>query len=312
MPYTLIFFSSSQIALPVFEVLAKDARFKILGLFSQPKRASGRGLEEKESAIKQKALKLGIPVFQPEKLAQDMPLLGRFKKDRPDLLLSFAYGQWISEAWLTLPKIAALNVHPSLLPKYRGPSPLQAAIWNGDSETGISLMKMVKEMDAGPIAAQIKLPLTKHTTTNLLAEEVASKTAEWLPDCLVNVAEQGDAIFKAQDETQVSFCQKIEKKDGELNFKKSAEELHRQFRATISWPGVYTFFEGQRLKIVDMEIGSEALEPGRVKCEKHCILIGTADGSLQVKQLQLEGKKSLHADQFILGQKNFCSTFLPS
>lgn len=311
-PYTLIFFATSDIALPLFKAMATDSRFKILGLVCQPDKPSGRGMKMELPPTKHLALQFGIPVFQPERLSQDSSLLSQFQENPPDFLLTFAYGQLIPDTWLTLPKIVPLNVHPSLLPLYRGPSPIQYALLNGERETGISLMKMSKAMDEGPLAAQIVYPIPPHATSGTLFAELGEQAAQFIPDALIQVADRGESIFKEQDHSKATFSKKIEKEDGRIDFKKSADEIFKQFCAFTPWPGIFTTYKGQRLRFCEVEPSSEVLSPGQVKCDKHFIFIGTSDGSLKVRQVQLEGKKIQYVDTFILGQADLCSSSLPS
>ena len=254
----------------------------------------------------------GLPVYQPEKLSKDEVLLETLKKNPPDFILTFSYGQILNEAWLSLPRLAPMNVHPSLLPKYRGPTPPQAALLNGDAETGLSLIKMTKGMDEGPIAFQEKMAIAPHMTSTLLFDEFARLAAEKIPDALMAIAEQGEQIFKEQDESQATYCKMTEREDGRINFQEPAAKIMNRFRAYTPWPGLFTTYLGKRLKILDLEMTEDAIEPGKVKCEKHVILVGTSDGALKLKSLQLEGKTVLHPEAFILGQPAFCSSVLPS
>ncbi|MEK9160308.1 MAG: methionyl-tRNA formyltransferase [Patescibacteria group bacterium] len=304
-PRTLIFFSTGEISIPLFQALLNDARFKVLGLVCQPDRGEPR-------AIKKLAVEKGLPVYQPEKLSKDEVLLETLKKNPPDFILTFSYGQILNEAWLSLPRLAPMNVHPSLLPKYRGPTPPQAALLNGDAETGLSLIKMTKGMDEGPIAFQEKMAIAPHMTSTLLFDEFARLAAEKIPDALMAIAEQGEQIFKEQDESQATYCKMTEREDGRINFQEPAAKIMNRFRAYTPWPGLFTTYLGKRLKILDLEMTEDAIEPGKVKCEKHVILVGTSDGALKLKSLQLEGKTVLHPEAFILGQPAFCSSVLPS
>ncbi|OGJ45042.1 methionyl-tRNA formyltransferase [Candidatus Peregrinibacteria bacterium RIFCSPLOWO2_02_FULL_48_14] len=313
MPYTVIFFASSEIALPLLKTMAVDSRFKIKALITQPDKAAGRDGELKKPNVTHDAESLGLRILQPEKLSLEVALFQEIQENPPDFFLTFAYGQLIPESWLALPRIAPINVHPSLLPKYRGPSPIQAAILNEDCETGITLMKMTKEMDSGPIANQEPLNIPNHSTINTLFELLGNLAAEKVPDWTFTLAQKKpEEQFCEQDHSKATFVKKIEKEDGRLDFQKSAEEIFRQFRAFISWPGVFTLFKGKRLKLLELEPSSDVLEPGKVHCDKHSITIGTSDGSLKIKRLQLEGKNALYAEHFILGQPEFCSAELPS
>lgn len=309
---TLVFFSTSSLGVPLLKSLSEDGRFKILALITQPDQEVGRAKHISEPICKVVARSLGIPVYQPEKLSKDLELLKLIKNWNPDFFLSIAYGQLLSEAWLKVPKIGALNVHPSLLPLYRGPSPIQSALSNGDEVTGLTLMKMEKEMDTGPIAFQISYLIPAHATAGFLFDDLAELAAKTIPESILEVRKNGYSIFKEQNENQATFSKMIEKEDGRLNFQRSAHELFNQFRAYTPWPGVFTTYRGKRLKFLDLEWNDRALEPGRIYCEKHELCVGTADGALRIKQIQLEGKDPLHVDAFIRGQPEFCSSFLPS
>jgi methionyl-tRNA formyltransferase len=258
------------------------------------------------------AERLEIPVYQPVKLSDDKNLLQLFKLNPPDFLITFAYGQLLSEDWLSLPKKEALNVHASILPRYRGASPISAAILNGDEKTGVSLMKMVKEMDAGPVAFCHEIIIAPNMTANLLADEIADLAAKTIPEDLILLANSPENLFKVQDVNRATFTKKISRENGELDFKKSADEILRMFRAFIPWPGIYTFFNGKRLKFIDIEKSDETLLPGEVKVIQKKVFVGTSDGSLFLKQLQMEGKNSVYADQFLLGCPGFKDAVLPS
>ena len=311
MPYTVVFFSSSEIALPLLNAIHSDSHFKISGLICQPDKPAGRGGELRPPEMKHAALKLEIPVYQPEKLSLDTELFSRFQDDLPDFFLTFAYGQLIPVSWLALPRIAPLNVHPSLLPHYRGPSPIQTALLNGDKETGVTLMKMVKEMDAGPIAGQVHYTIPEHSTSSTLFDDLGRETAGFVPDLIAKIAED-PSLWVEQNANEITMTKKIEKDDGRIDFKKSAQEIFRQFRAYTPWPGIFTTYQGKRLKLSELEPCDEVLEPGKIRCDKHNLLIGTSDGALRVKQVQLEGKNVLYVDQFMIGQAEFCSASLPS
>ncbi|MEK6900538.1 MAG: methionyl-tRNA formyltransferase [Nanoarchaeota archaeon] len=210
MPCTLIFFSTGEISIPLFQILLEDSRFKILGLVCQPDRGE-------ERAIKKLAEASGIPISQPEKLSKADELFETLSIVRPDFLLTFSYGQILTEKWLGLALIAPLNVHPSLLPKYRGPTPAQAALLNGDTESGLSLIKMTKGMDEGPIAFQEKMRIEAGTTCDELFTQFAELAAKKIPDAILRVAEKGDATFKDQDSAQASYCKMTNREDGRID-----------------------------------------------------------------------------------------------
>ncbi len=304
-PCTLIFFSTGEISIPLFQTLSKDERFKILGLICQPDKGE-------ERAIKKLAMASGIPVYQPEKLSKDDALFETLSENRPDFLLTFSYGQILSEKWLNLARIAPLNVHPSLLPKYRGPTPPQAALLNGDSESGLSLIKMTKGMDEGPIAFQEKIAIPDDMTCDKLFEAFASLAAEKIPNAVLEVMEKGDAAFTGQDESQATYCKMTNREDGRIDFNETAEKIFNRFRAYTPWPGIFTTYEGKRLKLLEVEKSEEDLTPGKVVCVGGMVLLGTSKGTLQLKSVQLEGKKAVTIEAFLPGQPKFCGAQLPS
>ena len=318
-PYSLLFLSGAEISLPLLRALAKDPRFQICGVICQPDKPVGRTMEIKCPAPKTLAEKLGVEVFQTEKLSADGALFSHFKTSRPDIILTFAFGQILNEDWLKLPKFA-LNVHASLLPKYRGASPISAAILNGDTVTGLAVMKMEAAMDKGPVAFIHEIEIPPHMTTGLLHDEVAEVAAKVVPDEIVKLMEalnEARDLFKEQDESQATYTKKMTREDGMVNFKEPAELILRKFRAYSPWPGLYTFFKGKRLKFVDIEKTETNstemfLAPGEIKVDGKKVYIGTSDGSILLKMLQLEGKDSVYSEQFLLGYPDFSGATLPS
>jgi len=310
MPISLIFFSSAEISLPLFKELVADDRFEIKAIFCQPDKPAGRKLELKAPAPKLIAKDHGIPVYQPEKLSTETELLNQLQEDPPDFLLTFAYGQIMRQEWLDLAAIAPLNVHTSLLPKYRGASPIQSAILNGDNETGISLMKMVLAMDAGPVAFQDKVQINDEMNAGDLHDELANLAALKVPNYIVSLSK--DAQFTEQDESLVSHCGKVSREDGFLDFKGNASDVVQKFKAYSPWPGVWTKFNGKRLKVLDLSLSNKSLQPGQVLVEEAHLFIGCSEGSLQIHKLQLEGKSPLLAKDFLLGQSDFDASTLPS
>ena len=308
---SLLFFSSSSIAVPLFEALLKDERFRIVGLVCQPDKPAGRGKELTAPVTKTLALAAGVPVYQPEKRSKDLVLLEELRKDPPDFLLTFSYGQLLSTDWLELPGREALNVHPSLLPLYRGPTPPQAALLHGDEKTGITLMKMVKEMDAGPLVFQHEFALGEMTVGELY-EAIARRAAEWIPEDIFALAQKEDFSFVAQDESRVTFCEKISKEDAFENFVRGQEEVLRRYRAYTPWPGLWTTYEGKRLKLLKLLSSSMSVEAGRVHVEDERIFVGTEDKAVEILELQMEGKKAVTAAEFLRGFSDFAKACLAS
>lgn len=304
----IVFFSSSDIALPLLSALAKDSRYKILKVVTQPDKPAGRSLELKKNPVKVLSEKLGLEIFQPDKF--DASPLEKFTLLKADILLTFAYGKILPESLLLIPTIAPINIHASLLPKYRGASPIQAAILNSEEETGISIMKMVKEMDAGPIYSTKKILIKENWTAGDLHEQIANLAAEVVPNELICI--DSDSYLVEQDDKLATFTKKINKNDGYLDFKKNPTEIFAIFKAYSPWPGVWTTYNKMRLKIIDMSICHDLLDHGLVKCENSSIKIGVLNGSISVNLLQLESKEILSAKDFIQGQKGFDGSILPS
>lgn len=309
---SLLFFSTSPIAVPLLKTLLEDERFEIQGLICQPDRLVGREQVLTAPETKQLALEHGIPVYQPEKLRTALDLLGLFRKNPPDFLLTFAYGQILNEAWLSLPRLAPLNVHPSLLPLYRGPTPIPASLLHGDKETGITLMKMVPEMDAGPIAFQHSFAIEEGMNAGELFNMVALRAQEWIPEDVMQLVNSLE--FVEQDATKASFCSMLSKEDGYLDFSLTAEEILRRYRAYTPWPGLWTRSKGKRLKLFELKAVDRAfeLEAGHLAFKDEKLFVGTHSDPLEIGSLQIEGKQEVSASAFLKGQADFLQTVLPS
>lgn len=310
MAVSLIFFSGAELSLPLLNVLLHDSRFEVKGVVAPPDKAVGRKLELQAPAPKALAMKHGVPVYQPEKLSAETALLQQFQSDPPDFLLTFAYGYLIPESWLSLPSVAPLNVHVSLLPKYRGASPVQAALLNGDSKSGYSLMKMVKAMDAGPVAFQEALAIPLDMTAGELHDALGLLAAEKVPNQLIELKEKPH--FEEQNEAEATHCGKISREDGYLDFQESSTQIYRKYQAYTPWPGLWTQYEGKRLKILSLQTATHSLKPGCVALEDGRVYVGTQDGSVELLELQAEGKRAMSAKDFCLGQSGFASASLPS
>lgn len=304
-----LFFSSSEISLELLKALSADNRFRILGLVCKPDKEAGRNLNVKEGVLKQFALCNKIPVFQPDNLETES-IFENFKKLGADIFLTFAYGKILSEKYLSLPKLFPINIHASILPKYRGASPIQSAILNGESETGISIMKMEKKMDTGPVFSIIKIKIEPNHTALDLFKLIAKDSAVLLPDLLATLNDK--TVFNPQEDSNASYCSKLEKNDGFLNFNHSTEQILRMFRAYYPWPSIWTNYMGKRLKLLEIQGSTYKLQSGVVSFTDGNLYIGTSDASIRVIKLQVESKQAVSADAFINGHPNFVGTVLPS
>lgn len=280
------------------------ALFEVQLVVTGQDKPAGRKLQLQPSDIKLTAEELGLEVFQPLDINAEMSVR-RLKNLNPDMMVVMAYGQILSREVLDIPKIACLNVHASLLPKYRGASPIQASILNMDKKTGVSLMKMVSKMDAGPVYKQFEVSISENDTGASLSDKLAKLTAEEIPKALIEV--QDGLQSTEQDENKVSYCGKISKADGQIDWSQSAKEIMARMRAFDPWPGTFTFLGEKRLKIISAEIHEHAEgEPGLVK--RDGIVCG--QGMLKPLELQIEGASVQSLHDFINGHPDFIGSIL--
>jgi methionyl-tRNA formyltransferase len=290
-----------------------EDNFVLAGLLTNPdspRRHSNRP-EPTECAAAVKGLAPQAVVLKPEKL--DSAARDLVAELKPDILVSFAYGKIFGPKFLGLFPLGGINIHPSLLPKYRGPTPIPAAIINQDTETGITIQRLAAEMDSGDILVQEKLPLAGRETTANLSETMAQKAAELLPVALRGLA-AGTLRAKAQDHNMASYCSIIEKEDGLINWNRSVREIDAEIRAFDPWPLSWTTHRDLRLLIHKAELwrggapeGETGKEPGEVlgKDKDMGILIQTGEGILAVSRLQYQGKKAMEWKAFLNGARNF-------
>jgi methionyl-tRNA formyltransferase len=310
----VIFMGTPDFAVPSLEaLLSYDC--EIAAVYTQPDKESGRGRQITSTPVKDMALSRGLPVIQPETL-KDRDVVEQIADLRPDLIVVAAYGRLITPEILALPKFGCLAVHPSLLPQYRGASPVVAAILKGDAVTGVTIILMDKALDNGPVLTRREVSISVEDTTGSLTGRLAKLGAgllvetipEWLAD---RIAPQ------PQNETEATYTRVIAKEDGQMDWDLTALELWRKVRAYDPWPGCYTRWQGKRLKInkaVPLDGGAPE-EAGRVitllKGAGAAMGVKTRDGILGIMELQLEGKRAMTAEDFILGQRDFLGSCLP-
>lgn len=313
----ILFAGSPEIAVPALEALS--SRFEVVGVLTNPDRVKGRGKKVLPTAVKSKAQELGLPVIQHEHLYR--AARADVVKLSPDILVTFAYGRIFGPKFLELFPLGGVNVHPSLLPQFRGSTPIQSAILAGLEETGITIQSIALEMDAGDILGQIRLPLTGRETTETLSKLVADTAPGLLADVLEKVKEQ--AVHpRVQDGEKATFCSFIEKEQALIDWNKSAVELSREIRAYYPWPKSYTTYKGRTLMLTyalpfDDEIPGVSVDastpPGTVlgAVAGHGIIIATGKGLLGVTRLQLQAKREMDWKSFINGNSGFIGSHLP-
>ncbi len=295
----IIYFGTPKIAVKTLESLQQEKDLEILAVVTQPDKEVGRKKVLTAPPVKVAAKNLNLKVIQPENKLQLKEALKEFKAD---FFVVFAYGMIFTKEVLDMPKIAAINIHTSLLPKYRGASPIQEALKNGDKETGISVMKMDEKLDHGDIYLIKRVNIEQNDTSVSLSEKLSNSSAEIMPHALQDIA-SNEMNPLTQNHEEASYCKKISKEDGEINFKKTAEEISNMIRAYTPWPSVWTRYKDKKIKIIETEIVDKALDPGKFTIEDGNLLIGTSKGCLKPTTLQLEGKKDMDIKSFLNGYK---------
>lgn len=305
----VIFMGTPGFAVPTLEAL--DDRHQVVAVVTQPDRPSGRGRKLSASPVKEAALSRGLEVYQPQTLG-DSAAIQRLAGWQPEVVVVAAFGQILPPPVLELPHGGCLNIHGSLLPRYRGAAPISAAILAGDQETGVTVMLMDEGLDTGPILARARLPIGPSDTTATLAEKLAELGAQLLLDILPAWLD-GQIAPQPQDEAQATYCRPLQKDDGRLDWTCSAHYLDRQVRACDPWPGAYTHWQGQRLKVLRVRPRPDWRGPGSVGHVVELdpgIGVVTGSGALELLQVQLAGKKPMEVKVFIRGQQDFVGSDL--
>ena len=302
-PWRIVFMGTPDFACPSLVSLAKSED-QVVGVFTQPDRPQGRGLTMHESPVKATAQEFGIPVFQPEKLNHD-EALSVLQELHPHLIVVVAYGQILSERVLHIPKHQCINVHASLLPKYRGAAPINGAIIRGETETGITTMLMSKGLDAGDILLQRSIPIGSRESAGELHDRLAVLGAETLRATVLQWKE-GAVTPRKQNEAEATFAPSLKKEDGRLDWSKSAHDLYNQVRGMDPWPGSITTIEGKMLRALRADCLEEhtADKPGTIlRADEKGIIVATGEGALALLEVQLQGKKRLPVADFLRGKK---------
>lgn len=299
-------------ALPALDYLV-SSEYELVAVYTQPDKASGRGRSSLTSPVKKAALDNGLEVFQPVSLkqAKEREKLARLS---PGVIVTAAYGQLLPGNILDIPSYGCLNIHPSLLPRHRGPSPVAATILAGDETAGVSIMLMDEGMDTGPVITRQKCPLSLEDTTGSLTRKLANIGAKLLKQTLP-LWLGGEITPEPQEEEKATYSRLIRKGEGRIDWQRPADELGRRVRAFQPWPACNTTWRGKILKVVSAFPLPGSGEPGHVVAvqEKQGISLGvqTGEGILGLRQLQLEGKRVMTAEEFVRGQKDFIGAFLP-
>jgi methionyl-tRNA formyltransferase len=301
-PLRLVFMGSDPVALPLLDWLAGEGRAAtMVGLFTGPDRPSGRGQAVNPNAVKAWAAGRPLEIHQPEKL--DAAALAALSALRPDVTLVVAYGHILWEDFIAAPRLGTLNLHASLLPKYRGASPIQTAVAAGDRETGMTLMRIVRELDAGPLADEERVAIARLDTASDVEAALARAAVPLVSRCLPLLA-RGELSFRAQDSAGASFCRRLEKADGALDFSVPAPVLAARINGLHPWPSASVEISGTciRLGLADSLEGTSGAAPGTVGSSDGCgLLVAAGSGILRLRRLQRPGGRMLDAPEFLRG-----------
>lgn len=290
-----------EFAVPTLQALIDH--HEVIGVVTQPDKQRGRGKKVQFPPVKEKAVEYNIPVYQPVR-AKEEAFIETLRQLNPDVIVVVAYGQILPESILNIPKYGCINVHGSLLPKYRGAAPIQWAVLDGEEKTGITTMFMEKGLDTGDMLDKVEVVLDPKETAGTLHDKLMEAGSDLLLETLKKL-EAGTAVRTKQDDSKSCYAKMLSKEMGKIDFTKSANEIERLIRGMNPWPSAYTSMSGKTMKIWDADVveyqGNE--KPGTiVDVTKDSILVATGENALALKEIQLAGKKRMQVQAFLLGR----------
>ncbi|MFC1655347.1 methionyl-tRNA formyltransferase [Patescibacteria group bacterium] len=295
----VIFCGTPDFAVPFLISLIYDKDIEVEAVVTQPDKPVGRKQILTPPAVKEIAIENNLPVLQPDSINDDF--LELIRNIEPDFIVVIAYGVILPQEMIDIPKRDCINVHASLLPKYRGASPIQTSLLNGDKETGLTIMQIDKELDKGGIYMLRKVAIDSTDTTEILSKRLSEIGAIILPSALKDIEEEVLSPLK-QDENDASYCKKISKKDAQIDPEKDdAEKILNKLRAFTPWPGIYMDFQEKRLKVLHAKASEEKANPGELKGIDGSLILGTKKDSIELFKVQMEGKNPVSAKEFING-----------
>lgn len=297
----IVFMGTPDFAVPSLRSLI-EAGYNVVGVVTQPDRPKGRKKILNPPPVKEVALQYGIPVLQPQRIRKK-EALDEVLALKPDLIVTAAFGQILPKALLDVPRLGCINVHASLLPKYRGGAPIHYAVMNGEQETGITIMYMVEELDAGDILSQAKVPITDTDTTGTVFDKLAPLGAQLLLETLPDLI-AGKRVAIPQDEQFVTYAPTIKREDEWIDFTRPARVIHNQVRGLNPWPVAVAKLDEQYIKIWRTEFRDQTCSqlPGTIiKINPASIEVATGEGILVIKEIQVAGKKRMNVSDFLRG-----------
>ena len=298
----LVFCGTPRLAVPTLERLI-EAGFAIRLVVTQPDRPKGRGMEIVASPVKQCAMQLGLPIVQPEGIKKNESLRAQLFDLKPDAIVVVGYGRIIPQWMLDLPPLGNINLHASLLPKYRGAAPIQWAIAKGETITGVTTMKIDAGLDTGDLLLQQEIPIAPNDTAETLAPKLAAVGADLMVTTLRGV-QAGSIQPRPQDHSQATLAPILKREDGLIDFSRPASETVNRLRGFQPWPGAHSKFRGKNLQIYRAVAIDRTLASAELTVESNHLLVGCGDGTaIEILELQLEGKKRTSAADFVRGYR---------
>lgn len=301
----VLFWGTPDFAVKCLKALLKS-HHQVVGVITQPDRPKGRGQKVQPTPVKEEAAKHNIPIFQPEKIKNNQNLIQEIRKLNPDISVVVAYGKILPEEIINIPKYKTINVHASLLPEYRGAAPIQRALMEGKEKTGVCIMEIVKELDAGDVYACKEVPILEDDDIVSLHDKLAEEGSKLLIEVLDKI-EKGDITKKPQDHERSTYAKPIEKSEGKIVWHRSAREIFNQIRSLKVWPKAYTKFRGEEVKILDakvVECDSNGIPGEIIKADdKEGIVVKTGNGCILLKVIQFPNSKPITTNDAIRGHK---------
>ncbi|MEM7332034.1 MAG: methionyl-tRNA formyltransferase [Chloroflexota bacterium] len=304
-----VFMGTPEFAVPCLEALIETQQ--VVGVVTQPDRLAGRGRQLRPSPVKIAALDANLPIFQPDSLKKEVDA-AQIRSWAPELIVVVAFGQILRSHVLDLPQYSCINVHASLLPRWRGASPIQHAILAGDAETGVTLMQMDVGLDTGPMFVKATTPVEPQETAASLHDKLAGLGAMLLRDKLGDIV-NGRIPATPQDDSLSTYAPLIKKSEGEIDWDQSCETIDRQIRAMTPWPGARTSWKNKPLKVIEASptpINTSQKQPGQVFSEGETAVVCTGTQGLQLNRIQLSGKKAMQINDFLRGHPEFIGATL--
>ena len=308
----IVFLGSPEVVVSALKKLQQDCPgHQLVGVVSQPAKPFGRGGQVRNPAVAEYAMSVGLPLLQPES-AKDPDFQNQLKELEPDVCVTAAYGQILNDAFLGIPKRATINIHPSLLPQYRGASPVQSALYEGDTVTGVTILFTVRALDAGAIICQKEFTIDPEETAVNLMPRLFQEGANLLPEALEKLSNP-EFSGTPQDASAVTHCRKFSKEDGKVDWTRSAVFVRNCYRAFQPWPGIFTFLGDKRIALTAVETtdGDTNLSPGQFEFHKptKVLLCGTGAGALAIRKLKPAGSKEQDAAAFWNGVQGKVSQY---